>query len=314
FGAGKLGRLLRALHLPVKPCPSETPIPLHGARGYLQKTGDFFLLEAAEDAQFHDPALLGIQLAQTGKRFVEIEQFLGANIKCDLDVVDVDLIARPAAFLGVPGARVIHQDTAHHLRSYGVKVAPALPFLVRLLDQAQIRFANQLGRLQRMIVALPPHVAPRHAAKLPIYQRYKLPFGLSIPALQFEKELCHVSSNIHCEPAMASYYTRIPKPLARSVNLAQSYSGDGAGERRRLRNRAGRRMKNSIVMPSLREQRVEIVTDAELRAPRGFWNQLRPVGVADGQGKADAGASSPEDEADLADMQVPFLREYLAGR
>ena len=60
-----------------------------------------------------------------------------------------------AAPLGAqPAARIIHENAAHQLRSYGKEVGAVLPVGVALDNHFQIGLVDQRGRLQGMVRAL----------------------------------------------------------------------------------------------------------------------------------------------------------------
>jgi hypothetical protein len=67
-------------------------------------------------------------------------------------------------------ARVIHQDTAHHLRRQAEEVSAVLPRHGILTNQPQIRFVHEGRRLQRMVPTLLSQVFGGLLSQSPIDQ------------------------------------------------------------------------------------------------------------------------------------------------
>jgi hypothetical protein len=73
-----------------------------------------------------------------------------------------------AALICVAPAGRLHEDTAHQLRGHREEVVAALPVDACDVDQAQVRFVDERGRLERMVRAFVPHVAMRDAPKFSV--------------------------------------------------------------------------------------------------------------------------------------------------
>lgn len=58
-------------------------------------------------------------------------------------------------------ACMIHQEASHYLGRNAKKVGSVLPVHSRLIDQTQVSFMNQSGRLQSMIGAFTPQIIRR---------------------------------------------------------------------------------------------------------------------------------------------------------
>ena len=84
---------------------------------------------------------------------------------------DGGVLRAAAAFYGTCGARVIHQNVAHHIRRDGEKVRPVLPTNAVHLNQPEEHFVNQGCGLQRVAYALLVHVDARHPAQFHIHLR-----------------------------------------------------------------------------------------------------------------------------------------------
>jgi hypothetical protein len=80
-------------------------------------------------------------------------------------VVDGEVRGSGAAFGGLVRARVIHQNAPDHLRGDAEEVRAVLPLDTALVDQAQIGFMHQGGRLQGVVGPLAPQIPRGKAAE-----------------------------------------------------------------------------------------------------------------------------------------------------
>ena len=69
---------------------------------------------------------------------------------------------------------VVHHDAPHQLRRRGDKVGPILPVTFVILDQPQVGFVEQRGRLQRVAGAFPAHIMMRQPVQFGLHQRDQL--------------------------------------------------------------------------------------------------------------------------------------------
>src|SRR6476469_1493056 len=69
---------------------------------------------------------------------------------------------------------MINHDVPHHLRGRRYKVGPALPDRLGVIDQPQVGFIENRGRLQRVAGPLPAHVMVSEPVQLRMHQRKQL--------------------------------------------------------------------------------------------------------------------------------------------
>jgi hypothetical protein len=81
------------------------------------------------------------------------------------------MVLETAALVSVPGARVVHQDVAHHLRGDADEMGLAFPLDAVQPANLQVGFVNQRGGLESVIAALVTYVASRQAVHLGVNQR-----------------------------------------------------------------------------------------------------------------------------------------------
>ena len=82
---------------------------------------------------------------------------------------------RPATpFAEALRARQIDEDAPHESCRQGVEVCPVVPLHLTDIDQPQIQFVDQRGRLQGVVTALAQHGSPGQAAELAVHERDQL--------------------------------------------------------------------------------------------------------------------------------------------
>ena len=81
------------------------------------------------------------------------------------------MVLEAAALVSIPGARVVHQDAAHHLRGDADEMGLALPLNAVQLANLQVGFVNQRGGLESVVLAFATQVARRHTVHFGVNQR-----------------------------------------------------------------------------------------------------------------------------------------------
>ena len=71
---------------------------------------------------------------------------------------------------GVPAPRMVHEDAAHHFGGDGQEVRAVLPIDPILVDQPQVGFVNERGRLQGVVAPLPTQIACRARPQVSVNQ------------------------------------------------------------------------------------------------------------------------------------------------
>jgi hypothetical protein len=70
-------------------------------------------------------------------------------------------------------ARIVHENSAHHLRGNSEEVCFVLPVDVVLIGQTQVRLVDERGGLERVVRAFVPKLARSDVAQLRVNQRQK---------------------------------------------------------------------------------------------------------------------------------------------
>src|SRR6266576_6066359 len=84
---------------------------------------------------------------------------------------------------------MINHDVPHHLRGRRDKVGPALPDRLGVINQSQVGFVENGGRLQRVAGALPTHVMVGESVQLRMHQREQLPQRSLVSAAPLAEQL-----------------------------------------------------------------------------------------------------------------------------
>ena len=139
--------------------------------------------EAAEIAQFNNTAFLLVYLGELMKRLIQRDKF-GAALHGPVDILVQREFLKIRATLSSPvRARVVNQDTAHHLRRDAEEMGAVLPVDPRLIDQPQVSLVHQGSGLQRVIGAFAAQVVGGKAAQLIVDERQQGVNGFAVAAV-----------------------------------------------------------------------------------------------------------------------------------
>src|SRR5262249_44804020 len=97
---------------------------------------------------------------------------------------------------GLMATGVIHQNAAHLLRRDGEKMHAVLQIMALLVDQFEVSFVNQSGRLQGMIGTLPAQITSGQLAQFVINQRHQLIESLLITTAPLKEQFTHFCAPI----------------------------------------------------------------------------------------------------------------------
>jgi hypothetical protein len=123
------------------------------------------------------------------------------------------------ALLRAPGARMIHENAAHHPSRDGEEVGAVLPGDRFSVDQADIGFVDQGRCLQAVPHALPGHAAPRDLVQLAMDQRNQ-PLARSLVALSPFEQQCGDIGGVSSNPGILAQ-----APAARVVLSVRVFTG-----------------------------------------------------------------------------------------
>ena len=94
----------------------------------------------------------------------------------------------------LPG--MVDQDTAHQAGGEGDEVHGATPLHPSLVDETQVGFVNQGGRLQRVLRAFPLQVTRRHAPKLVVDEGHQRCQRLFVAVAPLNEQTGHVTPGV----------------------------------------------------------------------------------------------------------------------
>src|ERR1035438_39611 len=168
----------------VKPGFGDRPVTFDRSRADPQDLADLLLGHAAEESQFHNPALARVETGQAEQGIVECHQFPGTLFRVVQCLVPVDSQESPFPLERPLSTGMIHQNSTHHPGGGSEKMRPALP-VDRLADESQVRFVDQGGCLERVIAALPAKMGGCNSLEFGVYQRDEALFRIAMAISQF---------------------------------------------------------------------------------------------------------------------------------
>jgi hypothetical protein len=172
-----------------EPGAGEGPVAFDGAFGDAEGFGDFVDVHAAEEAEFDDLGLAGVDGSEFFEGFVECEDvfvFLGGEGD---GFVEGDAGSAAAAFIALVGAGVVDEDAAHGLGGDGEEVVFALPIDAGLVDEFHVGFVDEGGGLEGVVEAFLGEVVAGQSAEFVVNEREELVGGTLVAALQLGEYL-----------------------------------------------------------------------------------------------------------------------------
>src|SRR5690606_8590879 len=153
-------------HRAVEPQPRAHPVPLDGGDGAPRHLGDLVVGEAAEEPVLHDLGQAGRLRAEPFERLVEGEEVGRALVGGDLDGVEGDGRAGAAALLADAGSGAVEEDVAHGPRGEGDEVRAVGRRDALAVDEAEVRFVDEAGRVEGGAGAVAAQAGVGEAAEL----------------------------------------------------------------------------------------------------------------------------------------------------
>ena len=146
-------------HLTCQPTLGQSPVPKNGLGRHLQKRARFLHAQAGKESQLHNLRLPGIERLQRVQGRVELQERVIAIPSRRREFIQRYAHGSAAPFGGAAGDGVVDQYTAHDIRGQGKEMRSILPIDRLAVHQPQKSFVNQRRWLERVILALPRHVA-----------------------------------------------------------------------------------------------------------------------------------------------------------
>jgi len=155
----------------LQPGLGKLPVAHDGVRRYLNDRGGLVDGQASEESQFNDAALALVECGQGLQRIVERDEVVARFGGNRQRFVEIRRMGRAAAFRSKSAARVIDKNLPHHPAAERMKMQ-AIPNRNRLtLEEADERFVDERGGLQRVSGALVGHVVDGDAVQLAVHER-----------------------------------------------------------------------------------------------------------------------------------------------
>ncbi len=141
----------------MQPRLGESPLPLHRGGSEFEDAGGGLDIESAEEAEFDDAGLDGIEGRESVEGFVEGEHLDRGVVGDEGDVVEGGASPAAAPLLRPAGASVVDEDAAHGSRGEREELGPGRPAGVILTDESEVRLVDESGGLEGVSGALLAH-------------------------------------------------------------------------------------------------------------------------------------------------------------
>jgi hypothetical protein len=132
----------------IEPDACELPIPLGRGPRQAERVGAFLKRETAEESQFDQAALSGIERRKLRQRRVEVEDVHIRRVALRGSFVEYHACPPTGPFVCVAPPGMVNQDATHHLGRQREEVRPILPGGVALANQPQIGLIDERGGLK----------------------------------------------------------------------------------------------------------------------------------------------------------------------
>ena len=134
-----------------------------------------FLRGATEEvAQFHKLYLVGVNRIQFIQCPIEFEKIFAADINPREVITQWNVNVSASTHLRLISPSVIDKNPAHHLGGKRIEMAPVIVRDFFLVQELQVEFVHQDGRLQEIGVSLPANVCRGDLTQMGIDKRHKL--------------------------------------------------------------------------------------------------------------------------------------------
>ena len=145
----------------MQPALRDCPLALDGGGRHSQGGRGLVDGQAAEEPQFDDAGLIGVQLFELLERPVEIERIDGVDSPAGRGqgVIEVEWQAPTTSLLPEVTAGVVDEDAPHQLGGDGEEVASVLPVDGPLAEQLQVRLIDDSGGLKVVVAPLTRELA-----------------------------------------------------------------------------------------------------------------------------------------------------------
>ena len=177
---------------PPQPRFRDSPFPFHCPRRNIQHLADFFVSQAAEEAEFNDLTLARIQREKILQGIVERDQ-IDAPLRGRRErFVEGKLVPSASAFFRAMGPSIVHENAPHDLGGHTEKMGAVLPRGGALIDEAQISFMDEAGRLQGVVRAFSLQILAGELAQFFVDERHEASRCLAVASAPIDKHASHV--------------------------------------------------------------------------------------------------------------------------
>ena len=134
----------------IQPCLRPIPIAVDPYWRDSQDLGRLLDTQAAEVTQFDDAGFARIEFGQQIERLIQGQNVDSTSLRPEEHLIQRHALRIAAALAIRTAARMVYQNSAHHLRAEGQKVRTVLTLDAAGSNQLEVGFIGQGSRLQRM--------------------------------------------------------------------------------------------------------------------------------------------------------------------
>jgi hypothetical protein len=128
--------------------------------------------ETRKKAQLDNAFLIAIELREPAEGLIDGQHIDDAGlVRSNAYAPEGHECLAAAALLCLARSRVVDQDAAHDLGDHAIELRAVLPVGAALIDEPQVHFVDQCGRIQRVLAALSAQASCGHTPALIVDER-----------------------------------------------------------------------------------------------------------------------------------------------
>ena len=167
--------------MPEQPRARHLPVPRDRRSRDADRAGNLVFRHAGEVPKFDDASLALIDVLEFVEGRMKREHLTGDGFHPANLIVEGNAEGVRGTLHGVSAPRMVHEDSAHHFGGDGQEVRAVLPIDSILVDQPQVGFVNERGRLQGVVAPFPTQIACRARPQISVNQMEEIVARLDVP-------------------------------------------------------------------------------------------------------------------------------------
>lgn len=156
-----------------QPCARNLPFAFDRRERHVEDLARLLQRQAAEEAQLRDAALSGIERSQAFERGIQVQDVDVERIGHCESGIERHPREQTGPLCGAVRARLIDEDSAHHLGGDAEELRTVAPGDPPLIDQPKICLVNERGRLEAVAGTFAPKTGGGAPTELVIHERHQ---------------------------------------------------------------------------------------------------------------------------------------------